>query len=51
MKKEYIKPEMTVENILLESMIATSVSISDETTDADATMGNDRRGGWGSLWN
>ena len=49
MKKTYIKPEMNVEEVLLEGMLAASVmSITNETVEEAAT--NDRRGGWGNLW-
>ena len=53
MKKEYIKPEVLVEEVLLEGMLA----LSDPSQDFDHTEGegddsaNDRRGGWGDLWN
>ena len=48
MKKTYIAPEMNVENILLETMIATStMSITNDEVDAAS---NDKRGGWGNLW-
>ena len=52
MKKEYIKPSMEATAIEAQVMIAASgeFSISDKTTDQDAEMGNDRRGGWGNLW-
>ena len=54
MKKEYIKPSMEETAIETQAMIATSpggnVDIYDKTTDKDAEMGNDRRGGWGNLW-
>ena len=45
---------MEAAEIEAQTMMAASeieVSISNETTDANATMGNDRRGSWGSLWN
>ena len=49
MKKTYIAPEMNVENILLETMIATStMSITNDEVDEAAS--NDKRGGWGNLW-
>ena len=54
MKKEYIKPEMVMEIVILESMFATSYS---EGMGSNETPGgpndynaNDRRGTWGSLW-
>jgi len=50
MKKEYIKPEMAVEEILVETMIATSPGGVEEG-EPDQPLGtNDRRGGWGDLW-
>ena len=52
MRKEYVKPEMVTENIILESMLAASneqVEINpDQTGPATA---NEHRGGWGDLWN
>ena len=52
MRKEYVKPEMVTENIILESMLAASneqVEINPgETGPATA---NEHRGGWGDLWN
>ena len=44
---------MEAAEIEVQSMMAASenvVRISNDTTDADAEMGNDRRGSWGSLW-
>lgn len=53
MKKEYIKPEIIIENILLESMLATSNeymgSVETPGTDDDFNA-NDRRGTWGDFW-
>ena len=49
MKKEYVKPEMVMEEILLEAMIATSIEV--EEGEDDGRGANDRRGGWGDLWN
>ena len=49
MKKDYVKPEMLVEEILLEGMLATSMSVDQEEDDGDYS--NNRRGTWGSLWN
>ena len=49
MKKTYIKPEMNVEEVLLEGMLAASVmNITNEEVEEAAT--NDRRGSWGNLW-
>lgn len=53
MKKEYIKPSMEATAIEAQAMIAASnldVRISNEATDADASMAGERRGGWGNLW-
>ena len=53
MKKDYVKPSIEAAEIEAQSMMATSgneVSISNETTDADASMAGERRGTWGSLW-
>lgn len=53
MKKDYVKPSIEAAEIEVQSMMATSdnvVSISNETTDADASMAGERRGTWGSLW-
>lgn len=48
MKQTYIKPEMNVEEILVATMLAAStMSITNDEVDAAS---NDRRGGWGNLW-
>ena len=49
-KKEYMTPVMETMDIAPVEMIAASVRISNETTDADADMAGERRGSWGSLW-
>lgn len=53
MKKVYIKPEIIIENILLESMLALSTenmgSNEKPGTDDDYNA-NDRRGTWGDFW-
>ena len=55
MKKEYVKPTIVVEEILLESMMATSnpnggnQGVEDEETDDG--FSNSHRGSWGDLWN
>ena len=53
MKKEYIKPSIEATEIEAQMMMAASndLFISDETTDANADMSNDRRGSWGNFWN
>lgn len=55
MKKEYIKPEITMEIVMLESIC--TVSDNRESMGSNETPGtdddfnaNDRRGGWGNLW-
>ena len=47
-KKEYVKPEMAMEEILLVNMLAASAPVVDGEGDGDYS--NERRGGWGSLW-
>ena len=49
-KKQYITPQMEIAEIELVTMIAMSVGVSDDTTEDDAWMSNDRRGTWGNLW-
>ena len=55
MKKEYIKPEMVMEIVMLESMLASSPNTENMGTvetpgDQNDFNANDRRGTWGSLW-
>lgn len=54
MKKEYIKPEMLVEEFISDIYMQ-SASGDDkmdfEEGDDDGRGANDRRGGWGDLWN
>ena len=55
MKKTYIKPEMDMEVVQLEGMIAASgLSIAADDTKANAVLGmegKDRNDGdWGGLW-
>lgn len=47
-KTTYIKPEMAIEEIELEGMIALSLGEDREEMIIDA---RDRRGSWGDLWN
>ena len=51
MKKDYVKPELQVEEILLEGMLASS---DPEVTDGPVipfSNGRDNgRGSWGNLW-
>ena len=51
-KKKYIAPMMEAAEIEAQVMMAASneVHISNETTEDDATMSNDRRGSWGNFW-
>lgn len=52
-KKKYITPVMEIAELEVVNMLATSnkdFNVSDETTDSDANMANDRRGTWGNLW-
>ena len=50
MKKEYIKPEMIVEEVLLERMLAASVSQGGDNEEPLSNKRQDRRGSWGNLW-
>ena len=52
-KKKYITPVMEIAELEVVEMLATSnkdFNVSDDTTDSDANMANDRRGTWGNLW-
>ena len=52
MKKEYVKPEFLVEDILLETMIATSgAGAGGDLDKEEEPLANDRRGSWGDFWN
>ena len=50
MKKTYIAPEMEVINVMTECNMMAASTYSDETIAAGQELGNDRRGGWGNLW-
>ena len=52
-KKKYIAPKMEATEIEAQVMMTASneVHISNDKTEDDATMGNDRRGSWGNFWN
>ena len=54
MKKEYIKPEMVVEELLLTGSILTGSTdipvIGGGDVDDDDVAVNERRGTWGNLW-
>ena len=53
MKKSYVSPLMVEVNVAAESMLATSMRISDKsvnTSENGAQLGNETRGEWGNLW-
>lgn len=50
MRIEYIKPEVQFEELALESMVATSVSVGEAIEDGTTDVNNRRRGSWGDLW-
>ena len=53
MKKQYIKPEVNVEEILTVTMLAASggMGVGDEVYGEDTDVAsNTRRGTWGNLW-
>ena len=55
MKKEYIKPEMALEEMLLEGLLAVSAGTDvpwnpDEDGEGGDALSNNRRGNWGNLW-
>ena len=52
MKKEYIKPEMVVEELLTIEMLAVSTGFGGDVNENTPPPGaNDRRGGWDDPWN
>ena len=50
MKKQYIKPEVNVEEILPVTMLAASKEMGWDRDDEVDAATNDRRGTWGNLW-
>ena len=52
MKKQYIKPEVNVEEILPVTMLAASKTEGWDVTDGEVEEAatNNRRGTWGNLW-
>ena len=51
MKKEYIKPEMVVEEIILETMLlADSIGETDGPVEPWSNERREGRGTWGNLW-
>ena len=53
MKKEYVKPEMVMEELLLEGMLAQSGApeVGGGGEDDGPSDANSHRGSWGDLWN
>ena len=49
MKTEYMKPEVLTEDIVVEKMIATSISVGEDVENG-TTETRGRRGSWGNLW-
>ena len=52
MKKNYVSPLAVEVNVAAESMIATSLGISNRTVDTSngGQLGGESRGEWGNLW-
>ncbi len=50
MKKVYITPEMDVEELVVEQMMATSFDDPEAASSDDVVGSRDRRGTWGDLW-
>ena len=50
MKQNYIKPEVTVEEIAVESMLAASTDRIPVGDSPRPPAANGRRGTWGDLW-
>ena len=54
MKKEYVKPEMVVEQFMAELAFLGGSGLGGNTDPdgpGEEPLSNDRRGGWGDLWN
>ena len=51
MKKDYVKPEMLVEEVLLEGMLAASLGEGGADEELGAPSRREGRGSWGDLWN
>lgn len=52
MKKEYVKPNLEIEEILLEGMLANSkLDVDPDGPGTNESDANDRRGSWGDFWN
>ena len=50
MKQHYVKPEVTVEELAAESMLATSTDRIPVGDQMKPSAANVRRGEWGNLW-
>lgn len=48
--KEYIKPELIIETLNVEDMLALSLNIGEGTVSGDDAEAKGRRGTWGDLW-
>lgn len=48
-RKVYIKPSVQIEDIVVEAMLAASITVG-EDVDVMETDANERRGSWGNLW-
>ena len=51
MKKEYVKPEMVVEQFMAEIAFLDASVGGGLGEEGEEPLSNDRRGGWGDLWN
>ena len=49
-KKVYIKPELTEEDLVVETPMLTSSFELNEEGGNEGSLSNDRRGDWGNLW-
>ena len=49
-KKVYIQPELTVEELFIETPMLTSSFELNEEGGNEESLSNDRRGDWGNLW-
>jgi len=50
MKKVYITPEMGIEELVVEQMMATSFGDPEAALSDDVVGSRGRRGTWGNLW-
>lgn len=49
-KKNYIAPEMEIVKMETAAVLAASVKIGEGEAAAEQSFSNERRGGWGDLW-